>query len=125
MGSKICKGKQEEEIVEIDECFPMQEKTEALDWNDVRAVHYRCAANCLHNYALGKIVEKDFPPPRPDQTRTRKVHSPVRFADKIEESIPAPSYPADIEAEGDCDQDQQSETAKASVHLNGSHRNAL
>ncbi len=123
MGSRICKGKPEEEIVEIDECFPMQEKTETLDWNDVRAVHYRCAANCLHNYALGKIVEKDFP--TQIESKMKKSKTPVRFADLLETSIPPFSYPTDAEYDDEWNQNEPFAATNPNLFVNGGKRHGL
>ncbi len=121
--SLFCKGPLEEEIIEIDECFPLQEKTEPLDWNDVRAVHYRCAANCLHNYALGKIVEKDFPSPKSDAYKVKKERPPIQFANHLQQNIPFVQYWVDGTDDGS--EDVYDEALILNTYMDGCDKHTL
>jgi hypothetical protein len=38
---------------------PLVDKVQVMDWDDEELVIHRCAMNCLHNYALGKMKIED------------------------------------------------------------------
>jgi hypothetical protein len=68
-----------------DSAFPAQSDVN-VDWNDEGSIHRRTALNCLHNYALGKIVEQNLPITEKDDRKRQPRKPSLKFADQIEQT---------------------------------------
>ncbi len=83
MGNRVSQRERPAEVA--NDIFPTQSDMD-LDWNDEGCIHRRTALNCLHNYALGKIVEQSLLAPGKSDRKRQPRKLSLKFADQIEQT---------------------------------------